>query len=199
MRAGVDIIVAQGAEAGGHCGEVSTLVLIPEVLRAIEPIRAVPVLAAGGIMIGRQMAGCMAMGVQGVWTGSVWLATSDSDVSPVIRDKIIEATSRDTVRSRARTGKYSRQLRSSWHEAWDGAGAPPPLPLPLMGMIAEPVMKRLTAAAESGNGGARKLVSYFTGQGIGLVDRVSSASAIVQEFKQDFAEAVEQLSAVAFS
>jgi NAD(P)H-dependent flavin oxidoreductase YrpB (nitropropane dioxygenase family) len=76
VKAGVDIIVAQGTEAGGHCGEVSTLVLIPEVVRAMEAYGSPPVLAAGGFMTGQQMAGCMAMGEAGAWTGSVWLATT---------------------------------------------------------------------------------------------------------------------------
>jgi NAD(P)H-dependent flavin oxidoreductase YrpB (nitropropane dioxygenase family) len=85
-EAGVDIIVAEGWEAGGHCGEVSTLVLVPEVVRAIKPIHEIPVLAAGGIMTGRQMAACMALGASGVWTGSVWLATTESEVSDIFRE-----------------------------------------------------------------------------------------------------------------
>ena len=118
-QAGVDIIIAEGWEAGGHCGEVSTLVLVPEVVRAVKPIRDIPVLAAGGIMTGRQMAACIALGAAGVWTGSVWLATTESEVSEIFREKMIAARSRDTVRSRCRTGKYSRQLRSAWTDAWE--------------------------------------------------------------------------------
>src|SRR5580658_9705411 len=130
VAAGVDILVVQGTEAGGHCGEVTTLVLVPEVIRAIKKIRDVPVLAAGGIMTGQQMAACMAMGAAGVWTGSVWLATMESETSEIFREKMIAATSRDTVRSRGRTGKPSRQLRSSWTEAWEKPGSPSPLPMP---------------------------------------------------------------------
>jgi NAD(P)H-dependent flavin oxidoreductase YrpB (nitropropane dioxygenase family) len=100
VAAGVDILVAQGTEAGGHCGEVSTMVLVPEVIKAIKPMREVPVLAAGGIMTGRQMAGCMAMGAAGVWTGSVWLATTESETSEIFREKMIAASSRDAIRSR---------------------------------------------------------------------------------------------------
>src|SRR5271170_2910567 len=129
VAAGVDILVVQGTEAGGHCGEVSTLVLVPEVIRAIKPIRPVPVLAAGGIMTGRQMAGCIAMGAAGVWTGSVWLATTESETTEIFRAKMIAARSRDTVRSKCRTGKYSRQLKSAWTEAWEGADSPGPLPM----------------------------------------------------------------------
>jgi NAD(P)H-dependent flavin oxidoreductase YrpB (nitropropane dioxygenase family) len=193
VEAGVDIIVAQGGEAGGHTGEVSTLVLVPEVVRAVEQVRSVPVLAAGGIMTGRQMAGCMAMGAAGVWTGSVWLATPESGLSPVLQQKIVESRSRDTVRSKARTGKYSRQLRSDWHAAWEAGDAPATLPMPLMGMVAEAAFGRITREAEKGNDGARALASFFMGQGIGLVDRIASAGSIVQQFKEEFAEAVGSL------
>ena len=99
VAAGVDILVAQGTEAGGHCGEVSTMVLVPEVIKAIKPIRDVPVLAAGGIMTGRQMAACMAMGAAGAWTGSVWLATVESETTEIFREKMIAASSRDAIRS----------------------------------------------------------------------------------------------------
>ncbi len=138
VAAGVDILVVQGAEAGGHCGEVSTLVLVPEVLKAIKPIRDVPVLAAGGIMTGGQMAACMAMGAAGVWTGSVWLATTESETSEIFREKMIEASSRDAVRVKTRTGKPARQLRSAWTEAWErGPGSPGALPMPLMTLVSE--------------------------------------------------------------
>lgn len=190
VNAGVDLIVAQGGEAGGHCGEISTLVLVPEVLRAIEPIRKVPVLAAGGIMTGSQMAGCMAMGAAGVWTGSVWLATTEAETSEAFRDKMIAASSRDTVRSPSRTGKPSRQLRSGWHAAWDGPESPGALPMPQMSMISLPAFAEIEKAAASGNAQARDLVSYWVGQGVGLVDSVRSATAVVQDFKQDFADAV---------
>jgi len=193
VKAGVDLIVAQGGEAGGHCGEVSTLVLVPEVLRAISPIRDVPVLAAGGIMTGAQMAGCMAMGAAGVWTGSVWLATTESEAGETFRQKMVAASSRDTIRSPSRTGKPSRQLRSAWHEAWDGPGSPGALPMPLMPMISVPTFRRIDRAADTGNAKAAELVSYWVGQGVGLVDSVRSATAVVQDFKQDFADAMSRL------
>src|SRR6202050_5770714 len=98
------------------------MVLIPEVRRAIKPIRNIPVLAAGGIMTGRQMAACMAMGAAGVWTGSVWLATQESGTSEIFREKMIEARSRDTVRSEGRPGKPARQLKSAWTDAWESSG-----------------------------------------------------------------------------
>lgn len=193
--AGVDIIVAQGGEAGGHCGEVSTLVLIPEVVRALG--RAgydTPVLAAGGIMTGGQMAAMMAAGAQGAWTGSVWLATPESETSEAFREKMIAARSRDTVRSKSRTGKPARQLKTAWHEAWDAPDGPGTLPMPLMGMVSEPAFHRIERAAEAGHPEARELVSYFVGQGVGLIEEVRPARAVVQAFREEFVEAVERLS-----
>jgi NAD(P)H-dependent flavin oxidoreductase YrpB (nitropropane dioxygenase family) len=196
IKAGVDIIVAQGGEAGGHCGEVATLVLVPEVIAAIKPLRAAPVLAAGGIMNGRQMAGCMAMGAQGAWTGSVWLATTDSETSTSFRAKMVAATSRDTVRSKARTGKPSRQLRSTWHDAWEAPSSPGALPMPLMPMLSSPALAAVDRAADGGNAKAHELVTYFVGQGVGLVDSIRSAGAVVQSFKEEFAEALAELTAL---
>src|SRR5271166_2287630 len=196
VKAGVDIIVAQGGEAGGHCGEVSTIVLIPEVLRAIKPIRDLPVLAAGGIMTGRQMAACMAMGAAGVWTGSVWLATTESETSEIFREKMIEARSRDTVRSKGRTGKPSRQLKSAWTDAWEGAGSPGALPMPLQSLISEPALEVAQRAAARGNPKARELVTYFVGQGVGLVDSVNTCRTVVSEFMEEFAEAISDLNAL---
>lgn len=192
--AGVDIIVAQGTEAGGHCGEVSTLVLIPEVVRALKGAgHNIPVLAAGGIMTGAQMAGMMAAGAQGAWTGSVWLATTESETSEAFRDKMVAARSRDTVRSRSRTGKPARQLKTAWHEAWDSARGPGPLPMPLMGMVSEPAFQRIEKSVVNGNEAARDLVSYFVGQGVGLIDQVRSAKGVVQDFREEFVEAVGEL------
>jgi NAD(P)H-dependent flavin oxidoreductase YrpB (nitropropane dioxygenase family) len=191
VAAGVDIIVAQGTEAGGHCGEVSTMVLVPEVLRAVQG--KAPVLAAGGIMTGRQMAGCMAMGAAGVWTGSVWLATTEAETSPVFREKMVAARSRDTVRSRGRTGKPARQLRSAWTEAWEGPDSPCTLPMPLQGILSEPAMARVNRAAEAGSEPARALVSYFVGQGVGLVDGIPSCRQVVAAFMTEFAEALDDM------
>ncbi len=197
VAAGVDILVVQGTEAGGHCGEVSTMVLVPEVIKAIKPIGDVPVLAAGGIMTGRQMAACMAMGAAGVWTGSVWLATVESETTEIFREKMIAASSRDAVRSRGRTGKPARQLRSVWTDAWDrGPDSPGPLPMPLQSIISRDAFNSIDRSAASGNAQARDLVSYFVGQGVGLIDSVKSAGAVVQEFKEDFIEAVEHMNAL---
>jgi NAD(P)H-dependent flavin oxidoreductase YrpB (nitropropane dioxygenase family) len=199
MNAGVDILVVAGGEAGGHCGDVSTLVLVPEV---VEAVRAhgdegqVSILAAGGIVLGRQLAACMAMGAHGAWTGSMWLTTKEAFTSPVIKEKLVEASSRDTVRSKARTGKYSRQLRSPWTDAWESDAAPAPLPMPLQGLVAEPALARITKLAEGGHPGARELATFFVGQGVGLMDGVQSTRQVVYDFMEDFLAATERLSGV---
>ena len=193
VEAGVDFLVAQGTEAAGHCGEVSTLVLVPEVIEAIRELRSVPVLAAGGIMNGRQMAACMAMGAQGAWTGSVWLATPEAETSEAMREKFVAASSRDTIRSTSRTGKPSRQLRSAWHDAWHGEESPDTLPLPLQGMLAQPAFAKIDRAVEKGNVEAKDLASYWVGQGVGLIDSVRSTGHVVQDFKEQFGEAILNL------
>ena len=193
VKAGVDILVVSGTEAGGHCGSVSTMVLIPEVHKAIQPYGDVPILAAGGIVTGQQMAAAMAMGASGVWCGSVWLTTVESEVPPVIKEKMVAANSSQTVRSRSRTGKHSRQLVSPWTEAWESEKAPDPLPMPLQPMVAEPALQKVNKLAEGGHVGARDLSTYWVGQGVGLMNASISASDVVQEFKEDFISAYERL------
>jgi NAD(P)H-dependent flavin oxidoreductase YrpB (nitropropane dioxygenase family) len=194
VKAGVDILVVSGTEAGGHCGSVPTMVLIPEVHEAIQPYGDVPILAAGGIVTGKQMAAAMTMGAAGAWCGSVWLTTAESEVPPAIKEKMIAANSSQTIRSRSRTGKHSRQLVSEWTKAWEAKDAPEPLPLPLQPMVAEPALAKVTKLAESGHEGAKELSTYWVGQGVGLMNQTISASDVVQEFKEDFIEAYERLS-----
>ena len=193
VKAGVDILVVSGTEAGGHCGSVSTMVLIPEVYEAIQPYGDVPILAAGGIVTGKQMAAAMTMGASGAWCGSVWLTTVESEVHPVIKEKMIAASSSQTVRSRSRTGKHSRQLVSPWTEAWESDKAPDPLPMPLQPMVAEPALAKVNKLAEGGHDGAKDLSTYWVGQGVGLMNQSISASDVVMEFKEDFLEAYERL------
>lgn len=194
VQAGVDVLIAAGGEAGGHCGDVSTMVLIPEIHAAIQPYGDIPILAAGGIVTGRQMAACMAMGAAGVWTGSVWLTTSEAETNPIVKEKMLHASSRDTVRSKARTGKYSRQLRSPWTDAWETEDSPTPLPMPLQSLVTEPALGRVDKLSQSGHAGARELATYWVGQGVGLMNRQMSAAAVVQEFKEDFFNAFVRLS-----
>ena len=192
-EAGVDILVVAGTEAGGHCGEVSTMVLVPEVCDAVKHIEGVSVLAAGGIVTGRQMAASMAMGAHGVWTGSVWLTTKEAETSPVIIEKLLSASSNQTVRSKSRTGKYSRQIRSPWTDAWESGEAPDPLPMPLQSQISEPALSKVTKLAEGGHAGARQLATFWVGQGVGLMNQSLSSKQVVYDFMEDFLEANERL------
>ena len=193
-QAGVDIIIEAGTEAGGHCGEVSTMVLVPEVVRTLRAAGIdTPVLAAGGIVTGAQMAAAMAMGADGAWCGSVWLTTPEAETSPAVKQKMLAATSRDTVRSRSRTGKPSRQLRSTWTDAWESDEAPKPLPMPLQTFISEPPLRLIDKLAEGGHPGAKELATYWVGQGVGLMNEPLSTGAVVQGFKEDFLRAYERL------
>jgi NAD(P)H-dependent flavin oxidoreductase YrpB (nitropropane dioxygenase family) len=196
VNAGVDVLVAAGTEAGGHCGEVTTMVVVPEVIEAIRPIRQVPVLAAGGIVTGRQMAAAIALGADGVWTGSVWLTTQEAETAPYTKHRMIAATSRDTVRSRSRTGKPSRQLKSDWTAAWDGEKSPGALAMPLQSLLSEPAMRRIDALAEQGHAGAQALATYWVGQGVGLMNKATTVREVIYEMSRDFADAAERLSAV---
>lgn len=193
VEAGVDILVVSGTEAGGHCGEVSTLVLVPEVIEALRDYGDVHVLAAGGIVTGRQMAACMAMGAAGAWTGSVWLTTAEAETNQAVKEKMLTANSRQTVRSRSRTGKYTRQLRSPWTDAWQAPDAPEPLPMPLQSLVSEPALRALDKLADSGDPGARQLATYWVGQGVGLMNSSQSVRSVVFDFMEDFAAAAERL------
>ena len=193
FRSGVDILVAAGGEAGGHCGEISTLVLIPEVYRAVKPYGDIPILAAGGIVTGSQMAACMAMGAAGAWTGSVWLTTSEAETLSVAKEKMLAAKSSDTIRSRCRTGKPSRQLKSAWTDAWEAEDAPKALPMPLQISVSEIAMDKVAKLAESGHEGAKKLTSYWVGQGVGMMNEITSSRQVMYDFMEDFIEASERL------
>ena len=190
---GVDVLVVAGTEAGGHCGEVSTMVLVPEVAQAVEKYPNVSIVAAGGIVTGRQMAASMAMGADGVWTGSVWLTTTESEVSPVIKEKFLSASSNQTVRSTSRTGKHSRQIRSPWTDAWESEEAPDPLPMPLQSMISEPALGKVTRLAEAGHDGAKQLATYWVGQGVGMMTQSLSSKQVVFDFMEDFLAASERM------
>ena len=194
VRAGVDVLIAAGGEAGGHCGAVSTMVLIPEVCRALRKHDMdVPVLAAGGIATGEQMAAAMAMGAEGAWCGSVWLTTVEAETTPTVKAKMLQATASDTVRAKSRTGKPSRQLRSGWTDAWEGSAAPPPLPMPLQGLVSEPALKKVDAAAAAGHKGAEALATYWVGQAVGLMNEERSVSDVMMEFKTEYLEAFQRI------
>lgn len=192
VAAGVDVIIASGYEAGGHTGDIGTMVLVPEIIRAIED--KVPVLAAGGIVTGRQIVAAIALGAAAVWTGSVWLTTPEAETAGFIKESMVAASSSDTIRSKFRTGKPSRQLRSAWHDEWAKPGAPAPLPMPYMGQVCEPPLRRAEVLADAGQEGARKLSTYWVGQGVGLMSDMRPVRAVIMEMLEDCAEAIERVS-----
>ena len=188
-EAGVDIAVCQGTEGGGHTGEVGSIVLWPEVIDAVAPM---PVLAAGGIGGGRQMAAAMAMGADGVWAGSLWLTTTESDCPPEQKEAYLAATSRDTVRTRSWTGKPARFLRSDWTDAWERSDTPDPLGMPMQFMVT------VEAVARSNRYPAQAQSVGFNpaGQVIGRIQDVRPVRRVIDEMIEEYLDAVERLNSL---
>lgn len=190
VNAGVDIIVAQGSEAGGHTGEIGTMVLIPEIVDAVGDV---PVLGAGGIGRGRQMAAAMALGAAGVWCGSVWLTTEEAETHPVVKDKFLHASSADTIRSRSRTGKPARQLKSAWTDEWENPETPMPLGMPIQPALVDAALRRIDRAAYRPGSGAEKLANYFVGQIVGNMNVSKPAAQVVFDMVDEFIDATQAL------
>ena len=187
-EAGLDFIIAQGGEGGGHTGEIGSIVLWPQIVDAVDGL---PVLAAGGIGNGRQMAAAMSTGVQGVWCGSLWLAVEEAAAQPAEKDSYLNATSEDTIRSKAWTGKPARMLKNKWTEAWENPENPDPLPMPLQGMITFDAMRRTSMYASSGN--TQEVSFNAAGQVIGQVKQVESVKDVIYRMINEYLDSVERL------
>jgi NAD(P)H-dependent flavin oxidoreductase YrpB (nitropropane dioxygenase family) len=183
---GVDLIIAQGYEAGGHTGEVATMVLVPEVVKAVAPV---PVLAAGGIGTGGQIAAALALGAQGVWTGSIWLTTAESSSSPEVVASYLEATSSDTVRSRCFTGKPARMLRNAWTDAWEDSAGPGALGMPLQNILTAEANTRIARAHR------KDLAFAPVGQIVGQMNGVQPVRDVVFRLVEEYIEAAERIAA----
>ena len=192
VAAGADIIIAQGTEGGGHTGHIGSMVLLPEVVDAVAPV---PVLGAGGIGRGRQMAAAMALGADGVWCGSVWLTTEEAETHPVVKDKMLAAGSGDTLRSRSLTGKPARMLRTAWTEEWDRDDTPAPLGMPLQPMLTGAAVDRINRAAHHEGSGAQDLATYFVGQVVGTMNRSRGAGQVVMDMVEEFIDAAQAVAA----
>lgn len=184
---GSDLIVAQGTEAGGHTGEIGTIVLVPDVVDAVRPL---PVVAAGGILDGRQIAAALALGAEAVWCGSAWLATPESETPPGVREKFVAASAADTVRSRALTGKPARMLRSAWTDEWASPDAPEPLMIPLQNALVAEAQQRIQAHAQEVGSGANQLANYFVGQVVGRIRQVEPTRAVLDRMVAELDEAL---------
>ncbi|OBG04505.1 nitronate monooxygenase [Mycolicibacter sinensis] len=184
--AGVDIIIAQGGEAGGHCGEVGSIVLWPEVVKAVAPV---PVLAAGGIGSGQQIAAALALGTQGAWTGSQWLMVEESSNTEAQHAAYIKASSRDTVRSRSFTGKPARMLRNDWTEAWEVPENPKPLGMPLQYMVSGMAVRATNKFPNESVDVAFNPV----GQVVGQFTKVEKTATVIERWVQEYLEATGRL------
>ena len=181
---GVDVVIAQGYEAGGHTGEIATMVLVPEVVDAVAPT---PVLAAGGIGTGRQIAAALALGAQGVWLGSLWLTTAESSASPAVLQAYLDATSADTVRSRCYTGKPARMLRNAWTDAWTDPEGPGPLGMPLQNILTAEANARIARSD-------RKDLQFApVGQIVGRMNEVRPVRDVIFRLVEEYIETVDRL------
>ena len=185
---GVDVIVAQGYEAGGHTGEIASMVLTPEIVDAVGP--DVPVLGAGGIGSGRQIAASMALGAQGVWTGSIWLGTEEYQnlqSNAGWTEAFTRATSSDTVRTRIYTGKPARLLKTRWTEAWAADDAPEPLQMPLQNLLVAEAHNRINASGDP------DVISMPIGQIVGRMNEVRPVADVMADLVSGFDDAVARL------
>ena len=189
---GVDIIIAQGTEAGGHTGDIGTMVLVPDV---VDAVGSTPVLAAGGIGTGRQMAAAMALGAQGAWTGSIWLTVSEAATPPHGIKEMLEAKSTDTVRSRSLSGKTIRQLRSPWSEAWARPDAPPTLDMPLQGLLLPDALPS-GGLPVHGYVESKGLTKAIVGQIVGRMNEVRSTRAVIDELLGEYLETLDRMGAL---
>jgi NAD(P)H-dependent flavin oxidoreductase YrpB (nitropropane dioxygenase family) len=186
--AGLDFIICQGSEGGGHTGDVGSIVLWPEVVEAVAPI---PVLAAGGVGSGKQMAAALALGAQGVWSGTLWLTVEEADIPPKQMETYLAASSRDTVRSRSFTGKPCRMLKNDWTDAWESEDTPDPLPMPLQMMVAIEAVSRGHRYPEQ----AKDVNFNPCGQVIGRATTVRKAKDVVFSMVEEYLEATERMQA----
>ena len=182
---GVELIVAQGTEAGGHTGDIATMVLLPQVVEACG--REVPVLAAGGITRGSQNAAALAMGAQGVWCGTVWLGTLESELDSFEKKAVFAARAEDAVRRRARTGKTVRMIKSKLSEAWEAPGAPEYLPTPLQGVLYNEAHARVVRAKRA------DLYSFPVGQSVCDVNSETTVRDVMLRLQTEYVEAIEHL------
>jgi NAD(P)H-dependent flavin oxidoreductase YrpB (nitropropane dioxygenase family) len=176
LAAGVDLLVAQGYDAGAHTGQIGTFSLVPQI---VDIAGDTPVLAAGGVATGRHIAAALALGAVGVWLGTAWLMTREHGLAASVMEKLIAAGSGDAVISRADSGKTLRQVRSGWSDAWAAPGAPTPLKMPYQDIL----VGDLLGAIDDQD--VTALTHVPCGQSIGYFDHVSTVADVMQTLVRD--------------
>lgn len=182
-RAGVEILVAQGYDAGAHTGPIGTYSLVPQIVDAAADI---PVLVAGGVATGRHIAAALAMGAQGVWMGTAWLLCEEHQdhMHPVNTAKLKAAGSADTVITRSESGKTFRQVRTAWSQEWEAADAPEPLKMPWQDVL----VGDLLGAIEEHD--IEPLIHSGAGQSVAYFDEVRPVATIMEELVDSATEAL---------
>ena len=191
QTAGLDFIIAQGTEGGGHTGEIGSMVLWPQIIDAVKPL---PVLAAGGIGNGRQMLAAMALGAAGVWAGSLWLTVEEAHAEAAQKETYLSATSEDTTRSRSWTGKPCRMLKNDWTQAWADEDTPDPLGMPLQGLVSGDAIRRTHKYAASGD--CQKVAFNPVGQVIGQINNVERSRDVMARLLSEYVDSMENLSSL---
>lgn len=181
---GVDVLVAQGYDAGGHTGPVGTMALLPQVIAAAQ---GRPVLAAGGIATGGQVLGCIGMGAQGAWLGTLWMAARENHTPRALLQRLIDSGSEDTVISRAHSGKPCRVVRSDWIDAWAASDAPPPLPMPMQQVLTGDVFASLHEHEEP------SLIYEAAGQSVFGIQGETTIARQMQTLVQEMDEAWQRM------
>jgi NAD(P)H-dependent flavin oxidoreductase YrpB (nitropropane dioxygenase family) len=187
VEAGADIVVAAGFEGAGHNSDVASMVLTPEVVDAVGDV---PVLTAGGIGSGRQIAAALALGAQGVWMGSIWLTTVESDFDEGSVERMLHASSHETLRTKSWSGKPTRFMTTPWFEAWEEEDAPPTLGTPLQRMLIAKSFKRIVAA------GMTDLMAIPVGQVVGQMRERRRVRDVMYDLQQEYVEAMARLAAI---
>jgi NAD(P)H-dependent flavin oxidoreductase YrpB (nitropropane dioxygenase family) len=186
-EAGVDLIVAQGTEAGGSVGTVASMVLWPQV---VEAAAGVPVLAAGGVSRGSHLLAALSLGCQGVWTGSLWLGTAESELSLEMREKLFAAESEDALLARVMTGKPGRMLRTKYIDAWQAPTAPPPLSWPMQSILNGYSYKRAEHARDL------DYWTYAVGQVVGDMKGHTTVKSEITRLLNEYVDALDHLQKV---
>lgn len=186
IEAGIDVVIAQGGDSGGHSGSVGTFSLVPEAVKLARGTNTL-VLAAGGVTTGAHVAASLALGADGVWCGTIWQATNESETKMFLKQRLVDAVTEDAIQSRAVTGKPVRQIRSKWTDAWKQPDAPDALPMPLQGMLVAKIQQSIEDHE------VEDWTGIPSGQGVGAINEIKPARQVVWDMMEEAQDAIEGL------